>query len=86
MTGSPDFPKLDSVAKCAALWPKYPQKVVGLWATGYPRQNVDVLWRLREELLNQGVPVIFFFMESAKPLLRTILSRDSLSLSLSLSL
>lgn len=39
-----------------------------MWATGMPRQNVDVLWRLREELLKLGVPVVFFFNESAKPI------------------
>lgn len=77
MTATYDFPKLDSPAKCAALWPKYPEKVVGLWATGSPRQNVDVLWRLREELLRLKVPVIFFFTESALPMLRTLLNRDS---------
>lgn len=75
----PDFPtiaRLDSAAKCAALWPKYPEKVVGMWATGLPRQNVDVLWRLREELLKLDVPVIFFFRECAKPMLRTIMAAD----------
>lgn len=60
MTDFPDFPLLDSPAKCAALWPRYPEKVVGMWATGWPRQNVDVLWRLRQELLKLSVPVVFF--------------------------
>lgn len=78
MTTLPDFSVLDSPAKCAALWSKYPKKAVGLWATGFPRQNVDVLWRLCEEFLKQDVPTVFFFTESAKPLLHSILS-DSLS-------
>lgn len=73
MTALPDFPSLDSPAKCAALWPRFPEKVVGMWATGFERQNVDVLWRLREELIKLGVPVVFFFTESAKPMLRTVL-------------
>lgn len=70
------IPRLDSAAKCAALWPKYPEKAVGLWATGFPRQNVDVLWRLRQELVALGVPVVFFFEESAKPVLRPLLEGD----------
>lgn len=56
MNALPDFPHLDSPEKCAALKARYPGKVVGLWATGNPRQNVDVLWRLRRELLRLGVP------------------------------
>ena len=92
MTATADFPVLDSAAKCAALWSKYPQKVVGLWATGYPpQQNVDVLWRLRQELLKLEVPVVFFFRENAKPMLNQLItgentSHSPLSLSLSLSL
>lgn len=66
MNVCPDIPIFDSPAKCAALWPKYPEKVVGMWATGIPRQNVDVLLRLREELQKLGVPVVLFFRESAK--------------------
>lgn len=76
MTDFPDFPVLDSPARCAALWSKYPEKVVGLWATGCPRQNVDVLWRLREELLKIGVPVVFFFNVSALPMLRSLLGTE----------
>lgn len=72
----PDFPLLDSPAKCAALWAKYPEKVVGMWATGTPRQNVDVLWRLRQELLKIGVPVVFFFNDSAKTMLEILLSKE----------
>lgn len=68
-----DIPRLDSPARCATLWAKYPGKVVGLWALGLPRQNVDVLWRLRRELMALGVPVVFFFQESAKPLLLPLL-------------
>lgn len=75
-----EFPRLDTPAKCAALWQKYPRKAVGMWATALPRQNVDVLWRLREELIKLGVPVIFFFTESAKPLVDTILHVRALSL------
>ena len=86
MPATADFPVLDSPAKCAALWSKYPQKVVGMWATRVPQQNVDVLWGLRRELLLQGVPVVFFFNESAKPMLENVISQNSLSLSLSLSL
>ncbi|MBD5558621.1 MAG: hypothetical protein HDQ92_08805 [Desulfovibrio sp.] len=85
MPATPVFPVLDSATKCAALWPQYPEMVVGMWATRLPRQNVDVLWRLREELLNLGVPVVFFFNESAKPLLEKLIPEPS-SLSLSLSL
>lgn len=76
-TALPNFPVLDSPAKCAALWPRYPQKVVGMWATGLPRQNVDVLWRLREELLKLGVPVVFFFNESAWDMLRKVATDSS---------
>ena len=86
MPATADFPVLDSAAKCAALWSKYPQKVVGLWATRLPQQNVDVLWGLRQELLKQEVPVVFFFNESAKKMLNNVISQTSLSLSLSLSL
>lgn len=77
MTTLPDFPVLDSPAKCAALWPNYPRKAVGMWATGLPRQNVDVLWRLREELLKLGVPVVYFFTKSALPMLRHVLSSET---------
>lgn len=77
MNALPDFPRLDSPARCAALWSDFPEKAVGLWATGFPRQNVDVLWRLRKELIKLGVPVIFFFTESAKPMLRTVLMAES---------
>ncbi len=72
MTALPEFPRLDTPAKCAALWPKYPKKVVGMWATGMPRQNVDVLWRLREELIKLGVPVVFFFAGSALPMIQRV--------------
>lgn len=48
-----------------------------MWATGMPRQNVDMLWRLREELLRLGVKVVFFFKENAKPMLRAVLAEDS---------
>lgn len=74
MTDFPDFPALDSPAKCAALWTRYPEKVVGMWATGLPRQNVDVLWRLRQELLKLGVPVVFFFRESAGSMLHKVIN------------
>lgn len=77
MNALPDFPHLDSPEKCAALKSRYPGKVVGLWATGDPRQNVDVLWRLRRELLRLGVPALFFFKESAKPMLRTVLAAEN---------
>lgn len=77
MISVPDFPILDSPAKCVALWPKYPNKTVGIWATGLPQQNVDVLWRLREELLKLGVPTVFFFTESAKLLLHDMLAQNS---------
>lgn len=77
MSTFPDFPVLDSPSKCAALWSKYPEKVVGMWATGSPRQNVDVLWRLRQELLKLDVPVVFFFRESAKLMLDTVMAPNS---------
>lgn len=80
MNVCPDIPILDSPAKCAALWPKYPEKVVGMWATGSPHQNVDILWRLREELLKLGVPVVFFFRESAKPMLHSALHAHAFSI------
>lgn len=73
------FPVLDTPAKCAALWPRYPQKVVGMWATASRRQNVDVLWRLRQELLRLGIRVVFFFQESAKPMLRAVLAEEALT-------
>ncbi|MBD5558622.1 MAG: hypothetical protein HDQ92_08810 [Desulfovibrio sp.] len=72
----PDLPVLDSPAKCAALWPKYPEKVVGMWATGFPHQNADVLWRLRQELLSREVPVVFFFRKSALPMLEKVIATD----------
>ncbi|MBD5558623.1 MAG: hypothetical protein HDQ92_08815 [Desulfovibrio sp.] len=81
MTSLPDFPLLDSAAKCVALWPKYPQKVVGMWATGSPRQNVDVLWRLREELLKLDIPVVFFFKESARTMLSRVIAGGTSSTS-----
>lgn len=77
MPVSIDFPRLDNAAQCVALWSKYPQKAVGMWATGYPRQNVDILWRLRQELIKLGVPVIFFFNESAADMVHKVINEDS---------
>lgn len=80
MSQLPDFTRLDTAARCAALWQKYPEKVVGLWAVGLPRQNVDVLWRLREELMALGVPVVFFFQENATPMLRKLVAEHPTTL------
>lgn len=77
MVALPDFPVLDSPAKCAGLWSQFPENVVGMWATGLPRQNVDVLWRLRKELLKLDVPVVFFFKESAKSMLATVITAEA---------
>lgn len=71
---APEFLCLDTPEKCASLCSNHSEKAVGLWATGFPRQNADVLWRLRQELMALGVPVVFFFRESAKSLVRKFLA------------
>lgn len=65
---------IDTKAKCNWLCGRNQKRnPIALYATGLPRQNVDVLLRLREELLKNGVPVILFFNNSAKPMLNTLL-------------
>lgn len=68
-----ELPCLDSHVKCAALEQIQSKKVIGIYATGWPYQNVDVLWRLRQELLIKQCPVIFFFKTSARPLMDSII-------------
>lgn len=41
------------------------QKVVALWATTRPRQNVDVLLALKAGLEKDGIPVLFLLKENA---------------------
>lgn len=45
-------------------------------ATGHPIQNVDVLWRLRRELLASGVPVVFFYPRSAREMLDKVIDAE----------
>ncbi|MBD5646269.1 MAG: hypothetical protein HDQ89_01135 [Desulfovibrio sp.] len=63
------FAPLSAAEDCKRLNGRFRgQKVVALWATTRPRQNVDVLLALKEGLEKAGIPVLFLLRENAAPL------------------
>lgn len=63
------FARLATAEDCERLNGRFRgQKVVALWATTQPRQNVDVLLALKEALEQEGIPVLFLLKENAAAL------------------
>lgn len=66
MSQLPTFEPLATAADCARLEQRFRgKKVVALWATTQPRQNVDVLLELKGALQQEGIPVLFLLKEDA---------------------
>lgn len=60
------FTPLSTAEDCKRLDGRFRgQKVVALWATTRPRQNVDVLLALKDGLQQEGVPVLFLLKNNA---------------------
>lgn len=60
------FERLATAEDCQRLNGRFcGKKVVALWATTQPRQNVDVLLALKEALQRDGIPVLFLLKENA---------------------
>lgn len=66
MTHPPAFQHLATAEDCERLNERFRgKKVVALWATTQPRQNVDVLLALDSALRQRGIPVLFLMKENA---------------------
>lgn len=66
MSQHPPFEHLATAEDCARLNGRFGGKrIVALWATTQPRQNVDVLLALKAALQNEGIPVLFLLKENA---------------------
>lgn len=60
------FVPLSTAEDCQRLNRRFRgKKVVALWATTLPRQNVDVLLALKDGLEQEGIPVLFLVRENA---------------------
>lgn len=67
------FTRIDSREKCAALAARFEgQKVVGLWGTALPRQNVDVLLELERQLRAAGIATLMLVKANAADLVRSM--------------